>query len=110
MVETSTITQMDNQDLINDDPLIKRHFAIQQLQSGELSWKEYMNSLTPEEQEEEQNYARERARKWWNANKDMANARRREKVNCGICGMSLSRRSVLEHHRRKHKSPKIQDA
>ena len=75
MVETAT--QIDIQDLINDDPLIKRHFAIQQLQSGELSCKEYMNSLTPEEQEEEQNYARERARKWWNANKDMANARRR---------------------------------
>ena len=63
MVETTTITQTDIQDLITDDPLTKRHFAIQQLQSGELSWKEYMNTLTPEEQEE-RNYARERGRKW----------------------------------------------
>ena len=69
-----------------------------------------MNTLTPEEQEEERHYARERGRKLWNANKDIANARRREKVNCSICGMSLSRGSVLEHHRRKHKSPIIQDA
>ena len=110
MVETATITQMDIQDLINDDPLIKSHFAIQQLQSGEISWKEYMNSLTPEEQGGERNYAMERGRKWWNANKDIANARRREKVNCGICGMSLSRGSVLDHHRRMPKSSIIKDA
>ena len=108
MVETATITQMDIQDLINDDPLIKRHFAIQQLQSGELSWKEYMNTLTPEEQEEERNYARERGRKWWHENKDMANARRREKVTCSICGISLSRGSVLSHQRSKHKTQVVQ--
>ena len=55
MVETTTITQTDIQDLITDDPLTKRHFAIQQLQSSELSWKEYMNTLTPEPRNKKKN-------------------------------------------------------
>ena len=103
------LTKEEIDELINSDPLTKRHFAIEKLNSGELSWTDYMNSVTPEEQEEEREYARERGRKWWNENKDLANARKREKVNCAVCGLPLSRASVLGHHRRKHKSQIEQD-
>ena len=63
-----------------------------------------MSSLTPEEQEEERNHARERSRKWWHEHKDMATARRRVKVTCNICGISSSRESVLSHQRNEHKT------
>ena len=73
------LSEVEIQELINSDPLTKRHFAIDKLKAGELPWNEYFDSMTPEEQEEERQYRIERATIWWNENKDMTNAKRRGK-------------------------------
>ena len=51
-------------------PLTKRHFALDKLKSGELSWREYIDSLTPEELEEERERKRYWAKVWYQNNKD----------------------------------------
>ena len=49
---------------------IKRNLAIAKLKSGELKWKEYIDSLTPEELEQEREYKRYWAKVWYQNNKD----------------------------------------
>ena len=55
--------------MTNNGPLMKRHVALDKLKSGELSWKEYIDSLTPEELEEEREHKRFRAKVWYQNNK-----------------------------------------
>ena len=57
---TNKLSKEEIDEIINNEPLIKSHVALDKLKSGELSWKEYIDSLTPEELEEE----RERKRYW----------------------------------------------
>ena len=85
------LSESEIREIINSDPLTKRHLTIDKLKSGELTWKEYIDSMTPEEQEEERQYRRERANKWWSENKDMINAKRRGKVKYDFCGITVSR-------------------
>ena len=37
---TTKLSNEEIEELINSDPLTKRHFALEKLKSGELSWKE----------------------------------------------------------------------
>ena len=67
---TDKLSKEDMEELINSDPLTKRHFALDKLKSGELSWREYIDSLTPEELEEERERKRYWAKVWYQNNKD----------------------------------------
>ena len=48
----------------------KRDLAIAKLKSGELKWKEYIDSLTPEELELERESKRHWAKLWYQNNKE----------------------------------------
>ena len=66
---TGKLSKDEIEELINSDPLTKRHFALEKLKSGELSWKEYIDSLTPEELELERESKRHWAKAWYQNNK-----------------------------------------
>ena len=67
---TNKLSKEEIDEIINNEPLIKRHVALDELKSGELSWKEYIDSLTPEESEEERERKRYWAKGWYHNNKE----------------------------------------
>ena len=48
----------------------RRLDAIQKMKAGELTWKDYINSLTPEELAHEKEQSRARYKKWYQENKE----------------------------------------
>ena len=121
---TNKLSKEEIDEIIDNEPLITRHVALDKLKSGELSWKEYIDSLTPEELEEERERKRYWAKVWHQNNKDkkkeynrewcmknkdkilaMDKERERPKVVCECCG-SLDTRSRAQRHFRtqKHKN------
>ena len=67
---TEKLSKEEIEELINSDPLTKRHFALDKLKSGEFSWREYIDSLTPEELEQERERKRYWSKQWYQNNKD----------------------------------------
>ena len=124
---TNKLSKEEIDEIIDNEPLIKRHVALDKLKSGELSWKEYIDSLTPEELEEERERKRYWAKVWYQNNKDkkkeynkewymknrdkilaMERERKRErtspKVVCECCGSIYTRSRAQRHFRtQKHK-------
>ena len=125
---TNKLSKEEIDEIIDKEPLIKRHVALDKLKSGELSWKEYIDSLTPEELEEERERKRYWAKVWYQNNKDknkeynkewymknrdkilaMERERKRErtspKVLCECCGSIYTRSRAQRHFRtQKHKN------
>ena len=121
---TEKLSKEEMEELINSDPLTKRHFALDKLKSGELSWREYIDSLTPEELEEERERKRYWAKVWYQNNKDKKKEYSRErylnnrdsilaktkewsmqKVLCEACGSTYSRGCAQKHFRtQKHQT------
>ena len=67
---TIKLSKEEIDEVINNEPLIKRHVALDKLKFGELSWKEYIDSSTPEELEEERERKRYWAKVWYQNNKE----------------------------------------
>ena len=125
---TNKLSKEEIDEVINNEPLIKRHVALDKLKSGELSWKEYIDSLTPEELEAERERKRYLAKVWYQNNKDkkkeynkewymknrdkilaMERERKRErtspKVVCECCGSIYARnRAQRQFRTQKHQS------
>ena len=121
---TNKLSKEEIDEVINNEPLIKRHVALDKLKSGELSWKEYIDSLTPEELELERESKRHWAKVWYQNNKDkkkeysrerylqnkdkilaMEREREKPKVVCECCGSTYTRGRALRHFRsNKHQS------
>ena len=123
---TNKLSKEEIDEIIDNEPLIKRHVALDKLKFGELSWKEYIDSLTPEELEEERERKRYWAKVWYQNNKDkkkeynkewymknrdkilaMERERKRErtspKVVCECCGSIYTRSRAQRHFRtQKH--------
>ena len=118
------LSKEEIEEVIINEPPIKRHVALDKLKSGELSWKEYIDSLTPEELEEEREHKRYWAKVWYQNNKDkkkeynrewymknkdkilaMDKERERPKVVCECCGSIYTRSRAHRHFRtQKHKN------
>ena len=123
---TNKLSKEEINEIIDNEPPIKRHVALDKLKSGELSWKEYIDSLTPEELEEERERKRYWAKVWYQNNKEkkqeysreryiknrdkilaMERERKRErtsrKVICECCGSIYTRNQAQRHFRtQKH--------
>ena len=121
---TEKLSKEEIEELINSDPLTKRHLALDKLRSGELSWREYIDSLTPEELEQERDGKRCWSKQWYQNNKDKKREyakeyytknkdkmlaidkyRERPKVVCECCGSIYTRSRAQRHFRtKKHKN------
>ena len=121
---TEKLSKEEIEELINSDPLTKRHFALDKLKSGELTWREYIDSLTPEELEQERERKRYWSKQWYQNNKDkkreyakeyysknkdkmlaMDKERERPKAVCECCGSIYTRSQAQRHFRaQKHKN------
>ena len=84
------------------------------LVAGELSWKEYISSLTPEDLERQRQYDRAKTKKWYQENKEakkeylqeyyMKNKDKfMERHTCNVCGGSFQLRTKSKHEKtQKH--------
>ena len=81
---------------------------IDDLVAGELTWKDYINSLSPEDLEKQRHYDRIRAKKWYQENKEVRmdymreyyaknKARYSERHTCDICGGSFQLKTKRIH-------------
>jgi hypothetical protein len=71
---------------------------VDDLVSGEITWKDYISSLSPEDLEKQRQYDRARVKKWYQANKE-----RKQAYSQGILPEeegSSSRSHQLNHPRR----------
>ena len=82
------------------------------LVSGEIKWKDYINSLTPEDLERQRQYDRSRAHKWYLENKERKaqyckeryennKDKRTERHTCEQCGGSYQFKSRAAHRKTK---------
>ena len=51
---------------------------VDELVSGEITWKDYISSLSPEDLEKQRQYDRARVKKWYQANKERKQAYHKE--------------------------------
>ena len=90
---------------------------IDTLVAGELSWKDYISSLTPEDLERQRRYDRAKASRWYQENKEAKKAyckeyqdknkdKRSEQHTCDKCNGHYNLKTKWKHHKTK----KHQDA
>jgi hypothetical protein len=113
----------DNQRVILDIPT-------EPLTKGDISWSEYISSLSPEQLEKQREYDRSKSRKWYEKNKERKREKDRERremvkqqrylemseeeraavkqkeprrYNCIVCGSSYSFRTNKTRHEASQK-------
>jgi hypothetical protein len=73
---------------------------IYDLVEGQITWKEYINSLSPEDLAKQRAYDRNKFKKWYERirNKRMNTAKKwsKQRVNCD-CGKEISRGYLSKH-------------
>ena len=68
------------------------------LRNGDLTWKAYINALTPEDYEMQRQYDRDRVKKWYQDNRE----RLTEKHQCNTCGGRYTIKMKKNMSRRKN--------
>ena len=88
------------------------HTPIESLVAGELNWKNYIASLTPEDLEKQRRYDRARVNKWYQENREQKleycrtwfnknKERLTERHQCAHCGGSYQLASKSVHNKTK---------